>query len=277
MEKTRTMSRPWRKLDVLISCILSMLALWAMVQWGAMPVFLVGMGIICVALTLPKIREWSRKRKSRKTKTRIAATTKEYDITVDIDARVEHKLATVYGEDIRYRWSSHPSTATGMGRIEVLFANGTRKFMDVCFKENGYLALHVTNVYEVNGPEDIAAKADRIVASKPVETSSLETPKPPAPSAIPLNSPAGVEKWFNIVFYNALEDVIADLNVKGDLCLTIKDDGKVYDYNSAVIYNFEEMPPVMFWDVIAEKLGNEGLYAEVQEDSVLFISWPQED
>ena len=40
-----------------------------------------------------------------------------------------------------------------------------------------------------------------------------------------------------------------------------------------IVYDFGEMPDIFLWGHITDKLADEGLFAEVQEENCIFISW----
>jgi hypothetical protein len=70
--------------------------------------------------------------------------------------------------------------------------------------------------------------------------------------------------------------LIDDLNAKNEASVNIDKDGKAYLENGGnitVVYEFGKMPDVTLWSYIAEKLVEAGLFAEVQEENCIFISW----
>jgi len=90
------------------------------------------------------------------------------------------------------------------------------------------------------------------------------------------NDEESVEKWYNIVFINALTTLIDDLNANGEVCFYIGQDGKAYtenDNGNIVVSDFGEMPDISLWTHIIERLGDAGLFAEVQNENRIFISW----
>ena len=69
---------------------------------------------------------------------------------------------------------------------------------------------------------------------------------------------------------------IDDLNAKNEVSFNVGQDGKAYVENGGnitVVYDFGEMPDVFLWGYVIEKLGKEGLFAEVREENCIFISW----
>jgi len=175
--------------------------------------------------------------------------------------------------DTKWRWVCRPAGFAlngGIARIEVIYPSGTQQFMDVCLGANGYMALHVLDVAEL--------AASSVVSTADLGTSANadEVPGPAAPNAgAKPHDEESVTKWYNIVLINALNTLIEDLNADGEVCVHIDRDGKAYveDGGTSVVYDFGEMPDVTLWGYITEKLGAVGLFAEVQEEKCIFISW----
>jgi len=172
----------------------------------------------------------------------------------------------------RWRWVCRATGFAvngGIARIEVVHSSGKQQFIDICLSTNGYMALHVANVVELTVSDTIPT-----TAGYKNSVSATETAMPTAASK-PLDEES-IGMWYNIVLINALTDLIDDLNAKGEVCLYIGQDGKAYvDENghAIVIYEFGEMPGMALWGHITEKLGTAGLFAEVQEENCIFISW----
>ena len=91
--------------------------------------------------------------------------------------------------------------------------------------------------------------------------------------------------WYNIVLIDVLTEIVGNLNAKGEVCLHISKDGKAYantdadeNENMAIIYDFGELPNMTLWSHIIDRLGDDGLFAEVREihnENCIFISWAQ--
>ena len=181
----------------------------------------------------------------------------------------------------QWRWVCYPAGFTlngGIARIEVVCSAGSQRLVDVCLAQNGYMALHLVNAVELTvsaGVSDSANVVDEVVTAE----APTSTTAPIAATAA--WSQESVGKWYNIVLINTLTALIGDLNAKGGLYLNIGQDGKVYtqecgsdDIGSiAILYDFGEMPDVTLWGHITEKLGEAGLFAEVQDENRLFVSW----
>jgi len=183
----------------------------------------------------------------------------------------------------KWRWVCCPvgfATTGGIARIEVLNQSGDVSFMDVCLSTNGYMALHVLNVVElVTTDMGSDTGLDGDVNSTPVD---LEDTKEPSPSVVTPKTGAKpydeetVIKWYNIMLIGALTTLIDNLNADGEVCIHISQDGKAYieeDGNISVVYDFGVMPDVFLWNHIIDKLSEEGLFAEIQEENCIFISW----
>lgn len=172
----------------------------------------------------------------------------------------------------KWRWVCYPArfaTNGGIARIEVIYASGGRQFMDVCLSIGGYMAIYVLNVTELLAAEvaDIANN----YASSNLATSSVATNV-----AIKPHDKETIGKWYNIILINKLTALIDNLNASGEVCLYIGADGKAYAENNgdiAVIHDFGDMPDLALWDFITERLSKEGLFAEIQENERIFISW----
>ena len=135
------------------------------------------------------------------------------------------------------------------------------------------MALHVLDAIDLT-----ALGKDSLLTNFMHTTNVAETNVPivtPQISAKPYDKES-VVKWYNIVLIDTLTILIGDLNAKGEVCLLINRDGKAYMEENGgitIVYEFGEMPDVTLWGHITEKLGEEGLFAEVQEGNCLFISW----
>ena len=179
----------------------------------------------------------------------------------------------------KWRWACYPkafATNGGIARIEVLHPSGKQQFMDACHSQNGYLALHVTGATELM---PLGATPTAPVFESQADTMvSTEAPLPisvPQPSAITCDKESA-GKWYNIILIDRLTALIGDLNANGEACLYLGQDGKAYTEDGGsirTVYDFGEMPHITLWEHITEKLGEEGLFAEVQENSRIFISW----
>jgi hypothetical protein len=133
------------------------------------------------------------------------------------------------------------------------------------------MALHVLDVAELTA-SGVVSIADFGTSANTDEVSGPAAPK----TGVKPHDEESVTKWYNIVLINALNTLIEDLNADGEVCVHIDRDGKAYvedGGSSSVAYDFGEMPDVTLWGYITEKLGAAGLFAEVQEEKCIFISW----
>jgi len=180
----------------------------------------------------------------------------------------------------KWRWVCRPAdfaTNGGIARIEVIDLSKNVRFMDVCLSIKGYMALHMSNVVEL-----AAANTGEDTTSTCVE---LETPEDEVEVPVLPTSPKAdttpydeetVTAWYNIVFIETLTALINDLNAKGEVCVYINRDGEAYieDWDDGtIVCTFAGMPDVALWGHITDKLGESGLFAEVEEDNCIFISW----
>lgn len=181
----------------------------------------------------------------------------------------------------KWRWVCRPAGFAvngGIARIEVADSSGEQQFMDVCLSSGGYMAVHVLNVFELaelNVSTHI--KADEHVADAEISAGT-------GPDTM-LCDEVSITKWYNIVFIDVLTALIDDLNADGEVCVYIGLDGKAYTDKTcaatsdtqtqsiSVVYDFGQMPDVNLWEYIIEKLGAAGLFAEVQDENCIFISW----
>ena len=188
----------------------------------------------------------------------------------------------------KWRWVCRPAGFAlngGIARIEVIDQSKKVVFMDVCLSTNGYMALHVLDVAELvvlNADSAPVADSTRLADESPTVTvDTADTTNPPVSVVTPKtgvkpHDEESVTKWFNIVLIDALTSLIDDLNAKDEVCLYIGKDGKAHIEEGegiAVVYDFGEMPDVSLWSHITDKLGEEGLFAEIQEGNCIFISW----
>jgi len=198
---------------------------------------------------------------------------------------IGHQLHAAY-PDTKWRWVCYPANfavSGGIARIETIYQTGEKAFMDVCLSAKGYMALHVIDVTELasSSKDAVSTDSDSDTNVSSVTATSQETSEessaPTTPNvATKPNDKESVGAWYNIVLIDALTNLVDDLNANGEVCLYIRSDGQVYVDESdgtSLIYNFGEMPNVNFWDFIIEKLSDEGLFAEMQDNSKIFISW----
>jgi len=161
----------------------------------------------------------------------------------------------------------------GIARIEVMYPSGTQQFMDVCLSTNGYMALHISNAVELTAADTEPTLTER---ENPENTTETPVPATEPKTGVKPSDEESIIKWYNIVLINNLTNLIDDLNANNEVCIHIGQDGKAYTEdggNITVVYDFGEMPDVTLWEHITEKLGEEGLFAEVQEGNCIFISW----
>ena len=256
-----------------------------MTRIGIWPVFLGYMAIMLIALFAPHISKYRNKlklrnRRSSKAKVAVHADENSTDTLTQfsikhIGNRIGDKLFKAYGGNAGWRWVAHLPTyngqvLSGVGRIET--ENTLHKFIDVCLKDNGCLTLHAVGTGEEIVPASIVSATTPVIPP---------APQPPKPSAIPLDSPEGVAKWYNIVFSGALSSLINDLNAQGHLSLSIEKNGRAYVFvmdspTALLVHDFGDMPDKSHWEIVMEKLEEEGLIAG-ERDGALFISWPHND
>jgi len=181
----------------------------------------------------------------------------------------------------QWRWECRPvdfATKGGIARIEVTDHVGSVRFMDVCLMAGNYLALHETGMVKLSKPRaNASAVSDNTDFENPATITEAITVQADAPQMdIKPNDEESVIKWYNIVLIDTLTAVINDLNAKDEVCVHIGLDGKAYVDNGGgitVVYDFGEMPDISLWGHITDKLAEEGLFAEVQEENCIFISW----
>jgi len=225
-----------------------------------------GSVFLAVVLTL-LIFTIMQKRERMKTKNKEESTLK------NISAGICERLHVVC-PDSKWRWVCRPTGFTvngGIARIEVIYPSGKQQFTDVCLATNGYMALHVLGAVELTASDMgvTPASFDNLINTDEASLSAHKT------GARPYDAES-VVKWYNIVLIDALTSLIDDLNANGEVCIHIDRDGKAYveeGGSNTVVYEFGEMPDVTLWGIIAEKLGEAGLFAEVQEGNCIFISW----
>ena len=226
---------------------------------------------------------------------------KEDSALKGIEAGICEQLHTTHPGS-KWRWVCRPAGFAvngGIARIDVINPCGKQCFIDVCYSAENYaMTLHVLNTVELmaevqkaSGDKDTFGADDGIIWSKGSESCTAPTS---AKNIKPYDEES-VVTWYNIVLIGALTDLIGDLNAKGEICLYISRDGKVYAdadevaaaYESAgseadegdktaVIYDFGEMPDMALWSHIIDRLGDDGLFAEVREihnEDCVFISW----
>jgi len=203
---------------------------------------------------------------------------KEELVLKGIVAGIGNRLHANY-PNTKWRWVCCPvgfAKNGGIARIEVLDQSGNVSFMDVCLSTNGYMALHVLTVVELV-TADVGLDED--VDSTCVDLEDTKEPSSPVATPKTGTKPYDKEtviKWYNIMLIGALTNLIDDLNADGDVCIHISQDGKAYieeDRNISVVYDFGVMPDVSLWNHIIDKLSEEGLFAEIQEENCIFISW----
>jgi len=197
---------------------------------------------------------------------------KEKSALTGIEAGIKERLNAVC-PDLEWRWECRPAGFAingGIARIEVIYPDGTKAYMDVCVHVSGYLALHMANVVKLAKPKlplqptDTADSANDTVEVR-VEANTSER-----------SDKESVLKWYNIVLFGALTELIGNLHAKGEMCLNICQDGKAYVERrgrDVVVHSFGEMLNIGLWGHIVEKLGDDDLFAEIREGNRLFISW----
>jgi len=177
----------------------------------------------------------------------------------------------------KWRWVCRPAgfgVNGSFARIEVIYPSGQKQFMDVCLSITGYMALHVLDVVELISSDSGSFSPSEDYES-PVNTTEAPVPSAPRTGLKPYDEES-TGKWYNIVLIDALTALIDNLNANGEVCLHIGMDGKAYleeNGGITVVYEFGEMPDISLWGYIIEKLGVAGLFAEVQEENCIFISW----
>jgi hypothetical protein len=166
----------------------------------------------------------------------------------------------------KWRWVCRPAGFArngGIARIEVAEPCGKLYFIDCCLAANGYMGLHVSNAVE------LAAKPMPIKKEAPVPATTPVISKKP-------NDEESLAKWCNIVLTDPLTALIGDLNAKGEVCLHIGKDGKAYvedNGGTTTVHDFGDLPDMSLWGHIIDKLSEEGLFAEVNDDDCIFVSW----
>jgi hypothetical protein len=164
----------------------------------------------------------------------------------------------------KWRWVCCPvgfAINGGIARIDVMDVLGKQLFADICFQaDDNRMILQMANVASI--------------AESPTYDSA---PKPPSPAPHPKPyDEENIVTWYNIVLIDSLNTLIENLNADGEVCLYIGRDGVAYteeDGDTTAVCDFGEMPDVALWRYITERLGKEGLFAEIQDDNRIFISW----
>ena len=211
--------------------------------------------------------------KRKHTKARI----KEESSLQGVSAGISARLHSVYPNS-EWRWVCRPinfATNKGIARIEVKHLSNKKLFMDVCLGENGFMALHMINAADfANLVVDIAEDTTPSDFSLPTEEGSSISPEAPTSNPKPHDEET-VNSWYNIVLIDKLTEIIDDLHSSGLVCLYINQDGAAYTEKCSgpSIYTFCEMPDTHLWEHITDNLSAAGLYAEVEEDNCIFISW----
>ena len=196
-----------------------------------------------------------------------------------IVAGIREQLHAAYPGS-KWRWVCCPDDLTvngGIARIDVLESSGSRIFIDVCFEPKNYaMTLQVANVLELtvseadtDFPAEVSADDVPDVAVIPVTVTTPITEAKP-------DDETSVITWFNVVLIGALTNLIGDLHAEGEACLHISQDGRAYveeNDNIVVVHEFGELPDVALWSHIIDKLSGLGLFAEMQKENCLFISW----
>ncbi|MCL2841461.1 MAG: hypothetical protein FWE05_11915 [Defluviitaleaceae bacterium] len=193
---------------------------------------------------------------------------------------ISHRVSTII-PDAKWRWVCSPSYLLehgGIGRIEIFYGDSQSQYIDVCLTvENGNiksLTLFKANVEDF----EMAASSDVEVDENENAPAIGEEVMHNAPDAQAPTDEEGIEKWFNIVLIGTLSDLINDLNAKGEVCLTIKEDGSTYVENKGIpnkVADFGKLPKKSLWAFIVDKLAENGLFSELQgdEQDELYISW----
>ena len=212
-----------------------------------------------------------------------------------IEAGIRSQLHAAY-PDSKWRWLCHPMDFAlngGIARIDVIKSCGGQLFIDVCLSASKHMmVLHISNAAlltsedkttsEDEAEEDTAVmeagdKKDIPISpliSPPIPPATMEIK--PITAEIKPDNEESLTKWYNIVLIDSLTDLIGELNAVGEVCLYINQEGKAYiEENSiiSIVYDFGEMPDTALWGCIIDKLGNADLFAEIQEENRIFISW----
>ena len=168
----------------------------------------------------------------------------------------------------KWRWVCRPLnwvTNGGIARIDVMDSSGKQRFMDVCYRVDGYMALHVIDAVELVTKEVAAHTKDADVLSMPILNPVV---KP--------DDEESVATWFKIVLIGTLTELIGELHADGEASLHIGHDGKAYvetESGRKSVHEFGNLPDATLWDYIVDKLNDSGLYAEIQGNDSIFISW----
>jgi len=184
-----------------------------------------------------------------------------------IKAGISTQLHTAYPES-QWRWICRPIDWVangGLARIEVKMPSGKKNIVDVCYRADGYMALHVTNAVEMAAME---------VAEKAMCT-ALTTNHASSPVIEP-NDEESVTKWYKIALKGALTDLIGELHANEEASLHIERNGKAYvgdENDRKLVYEFGGLPDSSLWSCIVDRLTESGLYAEIQGNDSIFISW----
>lgn len=185
-----------------------------------------------------------------------------------INAGISHRLHDTYPFS-KWRWICRPkdfATNGGIARIEVVDIKGEIFLVDVCLDMNSsesvFMALYWSGAVELADKIEVAHGASGYQSLASDNRS--------------ITSENDVDKWFNIVFIEALNNLIDNLVEQEEYGLHINQSGRVYiDGCDNEIYNFDTMPDLPSWRHVINRLVEEGLFADVREDdgTHLFISW----
>ena len=184
-----------------------------------------------------------------------------------IKAGISAQLHAAYPES-QWRWICQPLdwvTNGGLARIEVKEPSGKKIIVDVCYRVDGYMALHVTNAAEMAAIEVAEQEMDMALTTNHVSNPVIEP-----------NDEESVTKWYKIVLKGALTELIGELHANEEASLHIERDGKTYvgDENGRkLVHEFGNLPNRSLWGYIVDKLSESGLYAEIQGNDSIFISW----
>ena len=240
----------------------------------------IGTSIVLMAIVMLLVFAVMQKRQRTKIKNKEELALK--GVTAGIKARLHAAYPTL---ETQWRWVCRPAGFAingGIARIEVIDKFKNVSFVDVCLSINGYMALHVSNVVELTALEvDIDENDDLSIIPEDYDTPenteeiSPVSSVPPKTGSKPCDE-ASVITWYNIMLIDTLTTLIDELNAKGEVCVYIGRDGKAYieeNDSISVVYEFGAMPDVALWNHITDKLGEEGLFVEIQEGNRIFISW----
>jgi len=229
--------------------------------------------LIIFSITQLRRRKKTKRKEDQSLKGIVASITQQLNVAFPSE---KSKQPDDGAPGIKWRWVCYPAgfaSSGGIARIDVVNPDGKQWFIDVCRAINGYMALHMSNAVEIATPVKDSISANVMA---PINITKVPERADTSNKGAGPTDEKGVSNWFNIVLMDPLSNLINELHAKSKLCLYISQDGKAYtdeDCKTAAVHDFGQLPDITLWDHIIEKLGGQGLLADVQKDNCIFVSW----